>query len=226
MTHAQEHRRSRRPGSIDSRLYANSPLSIPGCRLWFRADSLALNDGDLISAWSDESGYGTNAVSAGVNRPTFKTNIVNGLPVVRCAGSHWLNHGALILANATYFVVWSRTGAANNDYVLGTSGTIYSYLQYSTSWYVYQSIFIAVAMAAGTFMLKCNRYNGVNYQRYTNGVAEASQAGAGGVNLRYIGAVVGACNGDIAEVIIYQTALTDAERSIVDVYLRLKYALW
>jgi len=226
MTHAQEHRRSRRPGSIDLRLYGTSPLSVPNCRLWFRADSLALVDGDLIDAWSDESGYGTNAVSAGANRPTFKTNIVNGLPVVRCAGNHWLDHGALFLPYATYFVVWSRTGAANNDYILGASGAAYSYLQYGGSWYVYKNISTAVAMATGTFMLKCNRYNGTTYQRYTNGVAEASQAGAGGANLRYIGAGGFACNGDIAEVIIYQTALTDAERSIVDLYLRLKYALW
>ena len=42
-----------------------------------------LVDGDLVTIWKDSSGNGHDATQTGTARPTFKTNIINGKPVVR-----------------------------------------------------------------------------------------------------------------------------------------------
>lgn len=52
-------------------------------KLWLDASSLNLNDDDLVSEWTDISGNGNHAEQEnGGNKPTFKTNILNGRPVI------------------------------------------------------------------------------------------------------------------------------------------------
>jgi hypothetical protein len=45
--------------------------------------SFGLNDGDSVSSWLDSSGNGHEATQTGTARPIFKKNILNGNPVVR-----------------------------------------------------------------------------------------------------------------------------------------------
>ena len=53
-------------------------------RMWFRADTLGLNDNDLVGTWPDESGEGNDLVQGTTAfKPTFKTSIINSLPIVR-----------------------------------------------------------------------------------------------------------------------------------------------
>ena len=57
------------------------PSSITGLQVWLRADSYSLNDGDPISTdWTDLSG--NSRAPSPINTPTFRTNQVNGKPVV------------------------------------------------------------------------------------------------------------------------------------------------
>src|SRR5574343_1369214 len=66
-----------------------SPSDVPGLFQWLvAADITGLNDGDAVATWEDSSGNNRDASQAtGANRPTYKTNIVNSLPVVRFDGS-------------------------------------------------------------------------------------------------------------------------------------------
>jgi hypothetical protein len=48
------------------------------------------SDGDLVSSWADLSGNGNNAASTLTKRPTYKTNIINGKPVIRFANKGML----------------------------------------------------------------------------------------------------------------------------------------
>lgn len=51
-------------------------------RLWFKADQLTLNDGDPIATWSDVSGYGNHISQPNASlRPVFKKNQINGYPI-------------------------------------------------------------------------------------------------------------------------------------------------
>ncbi len=70
---------ARRAGEIPSFL----PTDVAGLKLWVKADSLALNDGDPVGTWADQSGNGNDLVQAtAAKKPTYKANILNGLPVV------------------------------------------------------------------------------------------------------------------------------------------------
>lgn len=58
--------------------------------VWFDASQLTgLSDGDGVSSWTDLSGNGYHATQSTTDyKPLYKTNIQNGLPVVRFDGSN------------------------------------------------------------------------------------------------------------------------------------------
>lgn len=65
-----------------------SPLDISGLALWLRADSINLSDGDAVNFWADQSGLGRHMEQAtAAQRPTFRANVINNLPVVQFDGS-------------------------------------------------------------------------------------------------------------------------------------------
>lgn len=57
--------------------------------LWLKADAITgLADGDAMASWVDSSGNDINAIQGTAeNKPVYKINIVNGLPVVRFNGT-------------------------------------------------------------------------------------------------------------------------------------------
>ena len=97
-----------------------TPTDLAGLRLWLKADSLVLSDGDPVLTWADSSGNG-NTVSQGTGSlwPIYKTAIVNSLPVVRVdgvddvmgtasvAGTTWFSATA-----ATIWAVYAQTNPA------------------------------------------------------------------------------------------------------------------
>ena len=56
---------------------------------WYKADSLSLNDGDGVGAWTDSSGNGhTVAQLVAIRKPTFEANELNSKPVIRFDGTN------------------------------------------------------------------------------------------------------------------------------------------
>src|SRR5262245_37132262 len=80
------------PGLAAARRFAGAskaftPADVSGLVVWLRADALGLNDGDPVGTWTDGSGNGRDLTQAtAAKKPTYKTNIVNGKPVVRFDG--------------------------------------------------------------------------------------------------------------------------------------------
>ena len=77
----------------------NATATAPGVTLtiglvavqWFKADALALSDAAAVASWTDSSAGAQHAVQAtGSLQPTFKTSIVNSLPIVRFDGVRYL----------------------------------------------------------------------------------------------------------------------------------------
>jgi hypothetical protein len=65
-----------------------SPHDLGNLELWFAADHISASDADKIATWADSSGNGRDAAQATADsKPEFKTNIVNGLPVLRFDGT-------------------------------------------------------------------------------------------------------------------------------------------
>lgn len=90
------------------------PIDLAGLQQWVRADALSLSDGDPVSTWPDDSGNSrdfTQATSGA--RPTFRTNIVNGLPVVRSDGTTDRMVSALPMTNTDDFTLFA-VGALTN----------------------------------------------------------------------------------------------------------------
>jgi len=91
---------------------------------WWKADADCYEDagtdpcedGDGVYQWNDQSGNGKNLIqtTAG-NRPTYKTNIQNGLPAVRFDGSDDFYNNIALGATGTIAVVLSMDNGDSLD---------------------------------------------------------------------------------------------------------------
>lgn len=60
-----------------------APDGLSNLEVWVKADQIAgLSNGDPLSTWQDQSGNGRDFTAAGAQRPTYNTNVQNGLPGV------------------------------------------------------------------------------------------------------------------------------------------------
>ena len=102
-----------------------SPKDVGGLKLWLAADRLThLIDGDPVGSWIDASGNGNDVTQAtATNKPTFKTGILNGKPVVRFDGGVWLSGGDILdfdyLDKFTLFVVQKNTAGVGDQSLIG-----------------------------------------------------------------------------------------------------------
>jgi hypothetical protein len=94
---------------------------------WWKADGLSLSDGDSVGTWYDSSGNGRNmTLVAGAQKPIYKTNILNSLPVVRftIAGQQALAAGGNSGGQGFYttFIVAKSQSASTNSYAMAFGG--------------------------------------------------------------------------------------------------------
>jgi lysophospholipase L1-like esterase len=86
--------------------------------------TLAVNN-DTVQQWNDASGNANNATqSTALNRPPFKTSIVNGLPVLRCDGSSSFMLGPNVFPTTqsyTLIVVSVQRGTSTGNLVSGAT---------------------------------------------------------------------------------------------------------
>lgn len=196
-----------------------------------------LSDNDPVALWEDESGNGYDATQTNVARkPTYKTNIINGYPVVRFDGIF----NRLDLTNLpsssdrTVFAVCNRTGKDNMFNVVfasGASESIAMVLQYGGSdlW----GAFTDAANPAGsnsssTFDVFAMTKASSALSFYKNGSADGTATGGSGVfSSSHIGndQFESALQGDIAELIVYSSALTSPQIAQNNAFLASFYNL-
>lgn len=220
---------------------AFSPLSLSPA-LWLDASQLTgLSDGAAIATWTDASGNGRNATQASATkRPLYKTGIIGGKPVVRFDSDDFLSLSVSLASGSwSFFAVHSGPAIGSNGrYLLDaqTGRLIIAVRQATTAndpdigWFDGNSRDIAV----GTTGWQINDWilaSGGNGTVYRNGTSLGSAAytaqaigGAVAIGGRYDG-TSGAINCDIAEIIIYASALNTANRQAVDAYLSAKYGI-
>jgi hypothetical protein len=133
----------------------------PGdCVSWWRADSLSLADGDSVSSWPNSADGGPTA-SAASNQPIFKTNVINGKPVVRFSGLGPLsfNASALPMGGSDRTV----TVAVKCANAIGTPGAVLYYGTFGTNGGVFDFGFTTVN-DGGVYFHDYGHYNttGVN----------------------------------------------------------------
>lgn len=220
-----------------------APSDVSGLYVWLKADAISgLNDGDKVATWADMSGGGRNfAQGTDANRPVYKTNVVYRNPVVRftAANATTLTSSAT-LANATAFtilVVHTRT-ASTPDYgaLLSSSGGTYGVmLTYGTTsnfnrLAVTDNVVRAFSDASTGVRIQSWRYkgsvpsaeawrDGVAQTLASNGYAIPSAIGAAAGTLWLGGTSSGYYwDGDVAEVLIYTEAVSDADLLALHTY--------
>jgi hypothetical protein len=238
------------------------PPVATGLRLWFDASQIpGLSDGNAVIQWNDASGNSNHAAQGTVgSRPTYRTNVVNGKPVVRFDGGDELaitNADAAALTNnqdgLTIFTVASLSAAdgAVRDLIFfstntaaGTtrlkmgqrSGPVWAVsgrrldadtLQHvtgSTATTGFQQLTAAVNWSSSDATLYHNGVSvGSSTSFQTDGLSQA--ANSLGVAVGNASTLSEYWQGDIAEILVYDSVLSTSDRQSVEAYLNAKYGL-
>jgi hypothetical protein len=200
-----------------------------------------LSDGDPVTTWLD-SFSGNNATMSGSNRPTFKTNIVNGKPVVRftSAGLSKLNLTTPIPGVAPWmvFIVSKHVAGVrldslsgndggqprgplidtgNNVYVFSRDGYMNCSSPMSTGWHVVSGI-VSGSLAAQHFIV-------VDGTSAGTGTLTASPNSGNFTTIGYDSITPAYCDGDIAEIVIYNAPIPTINQRGIEKYLGDKYGI-
>lgn len=222
---------------------AIEPDAITGLQLWLDANAIVgLVDGDPVSTWDDESGNGNDATQGtAANQPVYKTNIVNGLPVVRFDNT---NDGMVTGYTASNPYTLMYVGNFNNADAnrRALQGVVQNRLlgPFSGRWQLYTGTFFPLGspLPNANFVVHGAAQDGVvvGYFLYEgvgafplSGLQMGSFAGApsamGQVALGASGGTAEPFGGDMAEVVGYNRMLTDAEAKGLIQYFINKYDL-
>ena len=203
----------------DTGLYTNTTMSTPAT-----AASAA------IAAWKDLSGAGNHLIQATSNlRPSLSLNVRNGFPAVVFA-SDYMRIATPVTMNAfTGFVVAQDTADSS---VWVSEGT-------STNSYIYTSNLVRFKAGSGTqrdtstitenqWHIAGGRTDGTTANAYHNGTASANQANTEDMVWGAVGQYNGSAliGGQIAEIVLYNRALSATERAQVEKYLNEKYLIF
>jgi hypothetical protein len=234
--------RSRITGVIDQKaLSTYSPLLIKNLSLWLDASQITgLSDTDKITTWEDLSGYGNNAVQTTEDRkPVYKATIINLLPVARFAAYPFTEILGLVLGNDVTMTFvhkpTSVTHAGLFDSAAGQANTFRNYPQAGKwEWHNSQPEFLCNAPAGAqiiSFITTLNPSRVVDY--YINGSLASQNTNASTTAMTWLNPKIGAINGgeacyegDVAEVILIDRAISDSELADLHFYLNNKYDIW
>ncbi|HYO48056.1 MAG TPA: S8 family serine peptidase [Gemmatimonadota bacterium] len=206
------------------------PASLPGLVLWLQADALTgLADGAPVTTWPDRSGAGNHAAQAVASKqPTYRNGVVNGLPAVSFdATDDGMATPADPGAPVTIVVVYaSRAGATgyalNGGFSFFMGPYVGRYRNYTGKYATGSKI------TAGRWLAQTLRQSAALAELFVDGTFKASTtktADPAPLKLAREGQYGSILDGWIAEVIVYDRALGDAELADVHAWVRARYAL-
>ena len=225
------------------------PSDLTGLQLWLDANdastlfqdaakTTAAGDGDVVGAWADKSGQGNDATQATTaQKPTLQDGIINGRSIVRGdATDDVMEISVGPLTNVAIFVVAKRRVTNSLGYVLSNGGTSSFRLVFPTTLNSIINSYNSVGsqVTGGFVELNTNlyiaKYDGVNNILVVNNGTPDSNAVAA---LAHTWTNIFARNdtgtstvdSDIAEMLIYNTALSDEDIALVETYLSAKWGI-
>lgn len=215
----------------DSGLYTDSALTTP-----------VASDADPIGGWVDQSGNSRNWTQGTSGaRPTYKTSIVNGQPVVRFDGTDDFFGGPNLsgLTAAEVFVVVkcnADPSSANGLWLLGSDASQNTHFPFSDGT-LYDTCMTTARKNTGNptpSLASFRLYNVVSTSSEWTSFIDGTQFYTTGTNTvggnsatrlgrpldtgSYFG-------GDIAELIIYSAKLSAGDKTDVEAYIASRYGL-
>lgn len=229
---------------------AFSPSDIAGLQEWWKGDGTlwqdsarttpASADGDPVGAWDDASGNGRNATQATAGaRPSLQTAELNGLPVVRfvAASSTRLTFTAHTGFSAiSIFGVVKRAATSGDHTVLSLGKTLIRIDQTvngNLEWYpdTDTTVIDAQDVADTDWHLIAVLQSSTDYEirldlaSVTGTTVVVDPADRTDAIGSFEGGVLWFMDGDIAELLVYDSDLSDADRDAVEGYLNAKWGL-
>lgn len=221
------------------------PSDISGLTVWVKGDAGVFNDAgstpasnnQTVQQWSDQSGNSHHLSQAtSGNRPTYKTNVLNGLPVVQFTASRpdYISTSFSTSIPCTAMVLARTTGGTNARVMATVSdnsllGWWNGGRQQSFQW---QTVKLDGVPAADTnwWYYACTIDNvGPTAVLYENGITITSATNAlfKGWNGVSMGGFLNSENSDcqVAECIVYNTAISTINRESIEIYLADKWGL-
>ncbi len=210
-------------------------------------------DGDPVGAHDDSSGVGNNfSQSTSGARPTYQTAELNSLPVIRFDGvddrlAKTSGNSSAIITNSarTVFIVFKAASGGpssgyNDDLLLGDnggwwwisisgSGTTVNVGHQNGTDGVKQ---VAPSISTGTwYILESRHESGTLYAALNGGSASSVAVGVVGsltdgaprTGANYSGAYLDA---DVAEILVYNVAVSSGDRSSILSYLNTKWSVY
>lgn len=229
---------------------AFSPLDITGLAGWYDFSDIATlftdaartipvtADGDAIGACDDKSGNTRHATQATAGaKPTYKAGIKNQLSIGRFDGGDQLKTANFGLTQPTTVVmVYQMTTFVSLRYVIDglpdpnkmaiLSNTVSSASRYNAG----TTRIVTGGLSVASFGLLTVLFSGASsYYRLNGSELDAGNVGttaANGITLGNNPYGTAGFTGDIAEVVIYSTALSTGDRGSLEAYLNGKWAVY
>ncbi len=208
-------------------------------QLWLRADAGLTSSAGKVSSWADQSGNGYNAAMNAPSQPSLVAGALNGKPVIRFDGAQSLSlNKRLQPSTFTVFVVGKNSmpseafsmilgpvGSSPNNQLRWENGSQALFVGTSNN----LPIITSTIGNTRVYHALSARYNGSQMSVYRDGslVSTHSFTTSGTWDLQQIGAWYAQYHmvGDIAEILFYNAAISEGDRSAVNSYLKSKYAL-
>lgn len=226
------------------------PDKISGLSLWLRADSNITLNGTSVTSWNDCSGNGLSVnQSVEQNKPKLINNIIGikNQSVVRFDGiDDYLDGGNICNVGSTgqtFFLVSQKSGTAGT--LIAKSILAGSAIRWWLGYYdnslnsVNNGAINGIPRITTAYEQITAIWNKTTFKNdlYANSTKLGSWSLSSGTSINTFNFLIGAfnnstggstnpstfLNGDIAEIIIYSTALSDENRIQVEAYLKNKY---
>ena len=208
------------------------PTDIANLGLWLDSEVGVTLVGSDVSVWADQSGRGDNVTAEEGTRPALTLNSINGHPTVDSDGaSEFMSLSiGLTLTDFTAFIVGNDRA---NEFVFGVHSNTSYYIETRTAANVFRAsgteTFAHAVPAVSAYANTILRSAG-SVTSYRNTVASINNPQANASNyfitrLFVRGTTIyGLCS--VAEIIVYERALTSEEIANVELYLNRKYSIY
>ncbi len=207
------------------------PADVSGCLLWLKADmGIQTNGSGGVTNWLDQSGNNNDAASQATNtHPPLVSNVINGKPAVRFSGTDddYVKFPLLTTIRTVLWVIKEDADATDNRFLLGNSNTGSTYSFHRGGYNIWNGKH-APLMVNGTTELNGIEVDGTSTLVPTN-MAAISVRTSGNATANSLARDRDEAgrnwDGDVAELIVYDRVLSDAEMNNLFVYLNERYAL-
>ncbi len=218
-----------------------SPTDLPNLTLWLRADTGLTQATGGVSTWADQSGNNYDAIQiTSGNRPDTVSPVeLCGKQALHFNGSTDLFLGPLIPAignsSVSLFVVAKPSIITGNRSIFSIGGTNGMFLWHTAATLQFRNN--GQTVSAGTssaqyYLFSARKNIGVNDSIFRNGLYAGAQGASYATaftdttnySIGRLASLNNYFNGDIAEIVLYKSALSPAERKNVENYLADKYA--